>query len=210
MAKRRFLPIDRVPLVGGAPAVDLVNTTGARESAAARERLLSYPDILIWCRRTQVLSVHECRHLAAEARRRPEESARVHQNVLEFRELLYRVFHAVMANRAPAAADVEQLNRLLLEANRRRRLAVDAKGGAWCWSFDPAELDQMLWLIVQSGAALLTSERMPRLRKCGECDWLFLDVSKNQRRRWCKAGCRDRVKSRRYYRRHRRRRVQRP
>lgn len=61
------------------------------------------------------------------------------------------------------------------------------------------ELHAPLWPIVHDGAQLLTSPRIRNLRQCGECDWLFLDQSKNGSRRWCKKTCGDRVKARRYY-----------
>ena len=52
-----------------------------------------------------------------------------------------------------------------------------------------------------SAVELLCSSELARLAKCGDCDWLFLDTSKNKSRRWCKKTCGDRVKSRAYYRR---------
>jgi predicted RNA-binding Zn ribbon-like protein len=53
--------------------------------------------------------------------------------------------------------------------------------------------------MITDAADLLVSEEMRNARQCGECDWLFLDRSRNGRRRWCKKACGDRVKSRRYY-----------
>jgi predicted RNA-binding Zn ribbon-like protein len=62
-----------------------------------------------------------------------------------------------------------------------------------------AELDAMVWPIVSAAVELLMSDRLARLKRCGECDWLFLDESKNGSRTWCKKDCGDRVRARRHY-----------
>jgi predicted RNA-binding Zn ribbon-like protein len=50
---------------------------------------------------------------------------------------------------------------------------------------------------------LLTQGQLDRLGECPSCGWLFLDTSKNRRRRWCSmATCGSRDKARRYYERH--------
>ena len=48
----------------------------------------------------------------------------------------------------------------------------------------------------------LVSDELALVRICGseECDWLFLDKTKNHRRRWCDMKtCGNRVKARRHY-----------
>ncbi len=60
----------------------------------------------------------------------------------------------------------------------------------------------MLWLIADAAAALLTSPRLALVRQCSgeECTWLFVDTSKNHRRRWCDMrDCGNRAKARRHY-----------
>jgi predicted RNA-binding Zn ribbon-like protein len=39
--------------------------------------------------------------------------------------------------------------------------------------------------IVHSAVELLLHGRIERLRMCGNCPWLFLDLSRNASRRWC-------------------------
>jgi predicted RNA-binding Zn ribbon-like protein len=65
----------------------------------------------------------------------------------------------------------------------------------------------MLWPVARSAAELLSSESVDRVRECASstCTWLFIDDSRNRRRRWCDmASCGNRAKARRYYERHRR------
>jgi predicted RNA-binding Zn ribbon-like protein len=70
-------------------------------------------------------------------------------------------------------------------------------------------LDSVLWPVVQATVELLTSPDAERVRICEavlakECDWLFLDLSRNHSRRWCSMkDCGNRAKARRHYQRKR-------
>jgi predicted RNA-binding Zn ribbon-like protein len=53
-----------------------------------------------------------------------------------------------------------------------------------------------------SAVNLLSSEDTARVKECGteNCNWLFLDTSKNRSRRWCDMKeCGNREKARRHY-----------
>ena len=105
--------------------------------------------------------------------------------------------------------DLSALNAALREASARLEVAPSAGGFEWTWVLDEDELDRVLWPIVGSAANLLTSAELGRVRQCARrgCDWLFVDLSKNQSRRWCSMElCGSRVKSRRYYRRRKQKR----
>ena len=65
-------------------------------------------------------------------------------------------------------------------------------------------LDTIRW--TGSAVELLTSPDLPRVSQCAapDCSWLFLDLTRNHSRRWCRAeGCGVRNRFRRYYARHR-------
>jgi predicted RNA-binding Zn ribbon-like protein len=52
--------------------------------------------------------------------------------------------------------------------------------------------------IVASATELVTAGPVDRLKACGNCPWLFLDLSRNGSRRWCSMeGCGTEVKIRR-------------
>jgi hypothetical protein len=46
------------------------------------------------------------------------------------------------------------------------------------------ELDRIIWPVIESAVGLLTSDDVVWLKRCGECDWLFVDESKNHSRTW--------------------------
>ena len=59
----------------------------------------------------------------------------------------------------------------------------------------------MLWPIIRSSADLLVSDELELVKICDndECRWLFLDTSRNHRRRWCDMKvCGNRAKVRRF------------
>jgi predicted RNA-binding Zn ribbon-like protein len=55
------------------------------------------------------------------------------------------------------------------------------------WKAGTAAAETLLFRIALSAERLLTQGRLDRLHACGgaDCEWLFLDLSKNGSRRWC-------------------------
>jgi predicted RNA-binding Zn ribbon-like protein len=192
-------------LSGGRLCLDFVNTvSGSR--ARPTERLNSYQDLVSWGRQAGALGEREARHLQQAARRSPGDAARVLADAIGFREVLYRVFGAAASLRPPDPRDVDALNGVLSRALARQRIERQPGGFAWGWADDADALDRMLWPVARSAADLLVSPDLMRVRQCAgaNCDWLFMDMSRNRSRRWCDMkGCGNREKARRYYERHR-------
>jgi predicted RNA-binding Zn ribbon-like protein len=64
-----------------------------------------------------------------------------------------------------------------------------------------SQLDRVSWVAAGAVIELLLSAEAERLRLCAshDCGWLFLDVSRNGRRRWCSmAACGNVEKARRF------------
>lgn len=204
VARRILQPVDTLPLIGGNVCLDLANTTGARSSRDPRERLCTYRDVIVWSRRAGLISAAEARALTARSAGAIKQSSAAVKRICDVREVLYRLLLSAAERRSPSKPDVEQFNRLWLEDRSRRALVAVGHVLEVRLSASPDELDRMIWPVVESAANLLTSDAIARLKRCGECDWLFLDDSKNQSRTWCKKVCGDRVRARRHYRRIRR------
>ncbi len=173
---------------------------------AARDRpddeLVSYPALVGWAAEQGILDPSVSRRLRRRAAEDEGAAARVLAAGIELRRLLYRIFSAVGTGTPPAEADVQALNALLPEANRRLRLVRTGRGFSWDWRDDPEPaLDRVLWPIVRSAAQLLTADELSRVRLCDadDCGWLFVDASRNRSRRWCDmSDCGNRAKARRY------------
>lgn len=199
MANRKLLPVTELPLVGGALCLDLINTTGARDSDAPRERLLTYADLLVWGRRAGIASQSRADYLRKRIAKEPREAEAAVARVRELREQLYAVFRPLADGAEPSRDAVAQVDKWWRADCKRRQLVSRSGVFEFRLQVSGDELDAMVWPIVSSAVELLTSDRLTRLKRCGECDWLFLDESKNGSRTWCKKDCGDRVRARRHY-----------
>jgi predicted RNA-binding Zn ribbon-like protein len=193
-------------LSGGALCLDFANTWSDR-GRPETDRLHGYPDLLAFARQAGLLTGGEEKRLSARAHREPRPAAVALARSRDLREGLYRIFSAVAASRAPAAADLERLNAALPETLGRLRLARRGPGYVWTWNAPHETWEAPLWPILRSAAELLTSDERQRVRECAgsDCTWLFLDRSRNRLRRWCSMDtCGNRAKAQRHYRRRRR------
>lgn len=173
-----------------------------------REYLTTYGELVRWSQHVGILTDDEAGTLLSDAVRHPDLAAAALERAIDLRETLYQVFAAVADRREPQEAALAALNAALHGALSCLEIRPSTGGYEWAWLQGEGELDRMLWPIVRSAADLLTSADIGRVRQCARegCDWLFVDASKNQSRRWCSMDlCGSRVKARRYYRRRKRR-----
>jgi predicted RNA-binding Zn ribbon-like protein len=174
--------------IGGALALDLVNTVSNR-LGASRDYLADADELLCWARLAGLV--------AGDADR--SDAARQLKQVRAVREDLHRLFQSLaLGALEPGEAALDALSRRLRPVLAERRLAL--RDGAVVWTGSVAE--DFTPLVLLDAADLLTSGAWRRLRQCeGEtCGWLFLDRSKSGRRRWCSmADCGNREKARRHY-----------
>ncbi len=204
------LDIERAKRIGGALALDFVNTTESRSAAGSveGERLVTYESLVRWGGLAGALGRREVRTLSQAASSRPAKATGVLKRAIAVREVMYRVFTAAMHGRTPGTADLDALNREL-RIVRAHECLVPGPPFTWRWHPDSTALDRVLWPVVRSAAELLTGPSLHRIRQCpGEaCGWLFLDVSRSGRRQWCDmAVCGNLAKVRRF----RKRRQERP
>jgi predicted RNA-binding Zn ribbon-like protein len=151
------------------------------------------------------LSESQARDLEQESVRSPAKASAVLNRALALRETLYRIFTAYAYKKSPAPDDVRALNLEIEKAFARLRVTPHNNGLQWDWDQGSGDLDLPLFSVVKSAAELLTSADLLKVKQCanrGHCDWMFLDTSKNQSRRWCcMSVCGSRNKSHQYYRR---------
>ena len=179
--------IDRIALIGGHPALDFANTVEDRDTAEENDYLPSYEAVLRWAARAELLSTTDAGRLALAARRDSAGAARAWKDLLRLRRSMQLIFLALARHETPPAAALAHINKQVRLASAHRRLQPRGDHFAWSWDRGSLELKLPQWEIAQSAAELLTSDRLGRLRNCAHepCDWLFLDSSRNGRRRWC-------------------------
>lgn len=179
--------------IGGYLCLDFANTVGGLPpDSPSQERLLSYPHLVAWSQQADLKSENEANDLLRMAASAPEEAARVLMRAHALREAIYGIFAAITTTTQPASSDLEVLNNELERGTAGARVAVTPEGFTWEWRQGAGQLDTMLGVVARSTATLLISAEHKLVRECANdaCHWLFLDTTKNHRRRWCRAnGC---------------------
>ena len=193
----------RSRLIAGELCLEFANTAGWHASDHPQESLNRYEDLLSWCRRARLVDTAGAGRLLREARRRPAAAARAVRRAISIREIIYRIFVALLRGQPPARSDLEAFNRAVSSALKHLRVVPVTGRFIWSWEGGQRALDGVLWPILRSAADLLTSERRDRVGQCADdrgCGWLFLDRTKNRSRRWCDMeDCGNRAKARRHY-----------
>jgi predicted RNA-binding Zn ribbon-like protein len=175
-------------LLGGATALDYVNTVDPRRGRDAHEYLDSPAALAAWAEHAGVATSVRVGDRRALYR------------ALDLREALYRVFLATAAGRRPTAADLDLIRDAYVATLRNAILS--RAGSSYRWRVPAsAGVDAILHPVLESALELLASPALLRVRECtaDDCGWLFLDTSRSATRRWCSMeGCGSRMKMRRY------------
>jgi predicted RNA-binding Zn ribbon-like protein len=195
----KFLSFD---LDGGQLALDFTNTIDWRHTAKEYERLNGYTDLLGWGVRVGLVDRREAEVLAQKAAEAAPEARAVLAEACELRELLFRVFDSVIRQAPLDPGDWDRFNRELGKAMSRG--GILAREGRFVWVFDSGaeRLDFFRGPVLKAASDLLTEGNLSRLKRCGtpDCQWLFLDTSRNNSRCWCDMqSCGNRAKARRHY-----------
>lgn len=194
----------RFELIGGDAALDFVNTIHDWTVPEPRDYVSTFPDALQFAEAAEVISPAEARRLTAlppgaELRR-----------LRDLRIRLERMLRAVQEERSPSPEDLEALAGDAAEAAEAARLRSESGRLRRVIDSDAAGAATVRYRLVDAMVALLTSERLTRVRRCPSCGWFFIDTTKNRSRRWCSmAMCGSAVKARNYYWRTKRRREKR-
>ena len=192
-----------LPLEGGRLCLDFVNTLDWRGAPQPVELLRGYADLLVWAVHAGLLEREAAAGLQEDAALRPDRARDVLRRAVTLREALHRLLRTAGAEGPASAADRAVLNAELASPAGAWQLVPGA--GGWHWQ-GADDLAGVLRPIAWSAAELLASPERLRVKACGDatCGWLFLDASRNGTRRWCSmAGCGNRAKARRHYRRQR-------
>jgi predicted RNA-binding Zn ribbon-like protein len=192
-------------LTGGHPALDLANTVSRRHDPERRkEHLEDYADLLSFAVQDKLVSSQSASRLRQLAVRNRGEALRSFRKAILLREAIYRVFAPIAQGQRPSLVDLQVVRDYAVEALRHRQLVPEnGRAYRWEWQEDGRNpLDQVIWPVAQPAADLLTAAELKAVRWCEapDCEWLFLDNSRNRSRRWCDMkSCGNRAKARRHY-----------
>ena len=179
--------------------LDFINTLDDRFSNEPKELVKSYIDLARFAEDTGILSDQQARHLLEKSMQSREAAGEALSAAIQLREAMHEVFWALIRKKSVPAGGLFVVNTYAQEAARHMNVAATGKG--FEWRFEEAEnFNAAWWPIARSAVELLASDQLQFVRACASktCEWLFLDESKNHRRRWCdmtKCGNRAKVKS---------------
>ena len=195
-------PHTKFDLSGGNLALNFANTVSKRPTPQRIDRLTDYHELVAFGVATGVYPPRAPDRLYALARQAPGRGQDTLLTAFQFRESLFTIFSAIAQRRAVQGNALALLNLTLQFSAEHGRIVPIGGHFRWEWSRMDSYLDSVLWPIARAAGDLLVSDELALVRICGsdECDWLFLDKTKNHRRRWCDMKtCGNRVKARRHY-----------
>jgi predicted RNA-binding Zn ribbon-like protein len=204
----KLLPMDssefkpRFDLSGGHPCLDFANTLDRRLSEHPRDALNDYSDLVAWGIDTRIISRKNADRLLQLASEMPGNAKNTLRSALQLREALFSLFSAVANRRGIPVSSLEHVNHAIHQSAAHGHMVHTPRRFLWEWISPEDHLDSMLWPLARAAADLLLSDDLALVRQCaaGDCAWLFLDKTKNHRRRWCDMKtCGNRDKARRYY-----------
>ncbi|MBK1439608.1 CGNR zinc finger domain-containing protein [Parapedobacter sp. ISTM3] len=165
---------------------NFVNTVSYWTRADRHDYLGSYGDFLDWCRKLEVSSPERLDVLNRLALEQPGEAERALHQIKEIRGLLHGFISAVARQDEEEQANLlPAVNRLLAEGSSKQRLLYTGDRFVLDQSEAPDDLLAPVWKTIRSLADLLTQHGLERIKECPRCGWVFLDETKNGRRRWC-------------------------
>ena len=193
---------ENIKLVGGRLCLDFVNTLDWRGTDHPQEFLNSYNDLILWCRHVGICTHQESKHMCQFADRSANDAKMVLNRAVKLRETIYRLFSAKIDKKDPANADLVVFNKNLARSMRESKITKLRDGYTWDINGNKMNLDWILNPIIRSAADVLVSNELNKVKACADlaCGWLFMDVSRNQSRRWCDMkDCGNRAKASRFY-----------
>lgn len=173
--------IAAIRLDGGRLCLDFVNTIHDRHAMEVEDYVQDPQRFVAWSERTGAL----CPDDGVRPPRNAQKRAALMREVAALREHLHAVLIARIDGLVPPAGAVRGLDRWLHHAWAGQSLGAD---GRMHWRADARDAQLPLKRIALDALDLLGDPAAARLRRCANttsCGWLFLDTSKNGRRRWC-------------------------
>jgi predicted RNA-binding Zn ribbon-like protein len=185
-------------LVAGALALDFTNTSSGRGSPTHQEHLRDFETLVQWIEHARVVTPADCTYLRDAAAREPKRATAIFRRALAVRELIWQIGEALADRRPIPPAWLAELT--AAHAKNLPFAEMKWRDDLFIWTWDPRKDIEaaILGPITLSALSLLMEKDVLRTKRCEgkECGWLFYDVTRNRRRRWCEMRvCGERAKA---------------
>lgn len=207
--------VSKLPLVGGHPALDLVNTVERGiplDGVPPYDFLSNTSSLLRWTVRVDLISDTEANRVSRAWREDPAAAQAGLAAVRDIREGLHLAMLAAIPPTHGGPAEGEPITAgAALVGLHERWSAAAARATLVLDRGDPPRVRLAYGTVpamlvadrtAEAALGLLLTADLTRVRRCpvaeGGCGWLFLDQTRNGSRRWCRmADCGTTAKSRR-------------
>jgi predicted RNA-binding Zn ribbon-like protein len=182
---------------GGRVCLDFANTMDWRTSDAPQELIPDYAALLSWSKGRRTMAAAAIAKLHVRGGQKASAAAAVMQEAYALRSEIWKAAEAL---RRGDRVQLDSLNRILAAVPAQPRLMRDGTG--YVHDLPGAALEEVLWPVLWSLTALLSSDDAGRLGCCQAqgCGWFFVDESPNRSRLWCSSEvCGNRERARRAY-----------
>ena len=192
--------IANLQLDGGCTVFDFTNTISNRNDPDYFDYLTKYDDFIQWIDKLGLLPREKIRAIATFSKDHSRKSGDVLRQVVEAREVIFKLFSSLAQHQKADKEALDAFNSFLSEALSNMRVDI---GRTVATSFIVSEktiLKEPLYRLLKNAFDILSTQSFERIKECPTCRWLFLDTTKNGKRRWCNMQvCGSNDKARRYY-----------
>ncbi|MEO5978789.1 MAG: CGNR zinc finger domain-containing protein [Chryseolinea sp.] len=192
--------IDQIRLDGGILCLDFVNTIPDRVDGTDRDNLTGIADLIYWAKKSGILQPSEMTRLEKAAHAKGKKAKEFFIDALSIRSLIYAIFQPISKGQKVKSSDLDALNVHISAYKTFIEITPTKDSFTEIWNFSGDNFLSITAPIVKSARALLLSDKLQRVKQCPNCGWLFLDTTKNGKRRWCSMeDCGSNVKALEYY-----------
>jgi len=192
-------------LVGGDPALNFANTISGW-GTDDEDWLTDYAGFARWALLAGLIDAQEHRLALRLAAANPAAAERVYAEMAELRLAFIRTLHRTLRGNNAGAGDLAAIDRWVKASAMALELHQHSGVFHHAWATPVSPLEKPLLAAAAAIGRFLFETDFEKLKLCAlpTCGWLFVDVSKNGRRRWCDMSvCGNLAKARRFQARHR-------
>jgi predicted RNA-binding Zn ribbon-like protein len=190
---------DKCPLDGDVAVLRFVNTLHQRATEKKKEYLKNYDSFLDWALDAELVEERTYKSLCAESYCYFYEAGEVFKQAINFRECLNHLVLSLIAGVPPGAGPVNTFNQFYTEVKAHRSFNMNGYGMLEIWVDTDEKIAYPLWKIIKMSKDFLSTVDGKYIKQC-QCGNVFLDRSKNGKRRWCNGEtCGSAYWSKQYY-----------
>lgn len=193
--------IANLQLDGGCPVFDFTNTISNRNDPDYFDYLATYDDFIQWTDKIGLLPKGRIHVIDAFSKKHARKSVDTLRQVIEVREVVFNLFSSMAQHQKVSKETLSTFNEFLSEALSNMCLEIGRTQVITSFNVsEKALLKEPLYLLIKNAFDILSTQSFERIKECPTCKWLFLDTTKNGKRRWCNMQvCGSNDKAKRYY-----------